>query len=125
MNFLKKILSLFLSWLLFLFTFSVNLKASPGFGEQGLRSSSMDKQRIAVLDLDATDNKVLKNVGYEKKGKSSVELVREAGKLLGGSVLSYLVIKGLITIVSQYDRGKVKKPEIGLPPPFPELPPRP
>lgn len=48
-----------------------------------------------------------------------------SGILLGGSILSYLVVKGLIAVVSNYDNRKASKPEIGLPPDFPEVPPPP
>lgn len=44
-----------------------------------------------------------------------------SGMLLGGTVLSYLVVKGLITVVSQSSNGK-KVHEIGMPPAFPEVP---
>jgi len=45
--------------------------------------------------------------------------------LLGGSIVSYLVIKGVIAAVSHYNHKKSGRPEIGLPPDFPEVPPPP
>lgn len=71
--------------------------------------SRADKGQIQTKSLS---NKVLSGFG----GIS--------GMVLGGTVLSYLIVKGLVTLVSHSSRGK-KISEIGTPPAFPDIPPRP
>ena len=62
------------------------------------------------IQTKSFSNKLLSGLG----GKS--------GMLIGGTVLSYLVVKGLVTLVSQSSHGE-KISEIGIPPSFPEVSP--
>lgn len=62
-------------------------------------------------------------------GRSATNLssrwMRKTGFLVGGSVLSYFLMVGLVSVVSQMANDKPKRQEIGFPPDFPDVPPRP
>ena len=138
MNFLKKGLCLFLSWAVVTITFCANLEARDSMGvpvAKISRSQAAERvestQSAGRLEPNNADQ-AREDRAEGLLAKITFRIRSLAGELwlsanenpeisLFGVGLSSLVLAGLLSIVAQRNDGEE---EIGMPPDFPEVPPR-